>query len=628
MHPPGKILQDNVVALALTAMLLPIWLLMHGYQGLISDAQLYAFQAVARIHPQLGTDLYLQNTSQDQFTIFSPFYAFFIAHLGLEESARLLTVIFTAWLYVAAWNLARVFTDRATAYLVVAFLMIISGDYGAAGVFRLFEHYLTARLPAEAMIITALVCHFRSRGLLALLLAITALFVHPLIALPGCLLLICLTLTIRAGIATVAASLLAALALATAATHIPAVAGVITIMDGHWFGVVRERSQFLLLDLWSLHDWSINAQPFISLLLTCLVVRDSTLRKLCSSVMLIGAAGLTLALIGDLVGPIAVYLQGQPWRWVWVVVFVSALLAPLTVFKVWREDPCGPICGMLVLCSWSISDVDGTACASLAVLIWLMRRHINTHAERLVHGSVYLLGAAVFAWISVHVWKIATAAAAASTIFAVSHSISELRITMIVIATSVWWMLRTRQTLWQPTVWSITLLLAGALLLPSAFHQRHTLESAADIREFSDWTRAIPPTSTVLVAPPRDVGAFVWFTLQRPNYLSLDQSAGVIFSRATSLEIERRSQVLLPLMDPDWKILTRIRAIHAGTSKADADRPLTADILVQVCKDPRLGFVISPQKVGFSPVSHRQDGAWKDWNLYDCRNARPAPAKT
>ena len=52
---------------------------------------------------------------------------------------------------------------------------------------------------------------------------------------------------------------------------------------------------------------------------------------------------------------------------------------------------------------------------------------------------------------------------------------------------------------------------------------------------------SFPPTSTVLVAPPRDVGAFVWFTLGRPNYLALDQSAGVVFSRATALEVRRRS---------------------------------------------------------------------------------------
>jgi hypothetical protein len=628
MHLPGKTLQDNTRALGFMATLPPIWLLMHGYQGLIGDAQLYAFQAVARIHPQLATDLYLQDTSQDQFTIFSPFYAFFITHLGLEGAARLLTVIFTAWLYAAAWSLARPFTDRATAFLVVGFLMTISGDYGASGVFQIFEHYLTARLPAEAMIISALVCHFRGARLLALSLAIAALFVHPLIALPGCLVLICVRLPIRVGVATVVASLLTACALAAAATNLPAVAHVITIMDEDWVGVVRERSQFLLPRLWSLHDWSTNAQPFVSLLLTYLITRDSVTRKLCASVMLIGAAGLTLALIGDLVGPITVLLQGQPWRWVWIVVFVGALLVPATVLKAWRDHPCGPICGTLMVCSWSIAAVDGTACASMAVLIWLTRRYITAYFSYLVKWATYLLAAAVLAWISVHIWKIVISVPTASTIFTILHDISELRITTILIAGMIWWKIRKRRTLWQLASWLIVLLLAGALLLPYSLHEQRTFESAANIQEFSDWTSVIPSTATVLIAPPRDAGAFVWFTLQRPNYLSLDQSAGVVFSRSTSLEIQRRSQVLRPLMDPDWKILTRIRAAHAGTPKLDANRPLTADILVQVCKDRELGFVISQQKIGFHPTTHEHDGRWKNWNLYDCRDTRRGSAAT
>jgi hypothetical protein len=131
----------------------------------------------------------------------------------------------------------------------------------------------------------------------------------------------------------------------------------------------------------------------------------------------------------------------------------------------------------------------------------------------------------------------------------------------------------------------------------------------------------------VLVTPSQDVGAFVWFTLQRPNYLSLDQSAGVVFSRETAIEVERRSQVLLPLMDPDWKILTSLRSEKLGKHKADPKRPLTADILVRICTDPQLGFVVSPQDVGFNPINHKHPGAWKDWNLFDCgvvRSGRPA----
>jgi hypothetical protein len=96
----------------------------------------------------------------------------------------------------------------------------------------------------------------------------------------------------------------------------------------------------------------------------------------------------------------------------------------------------------------------------------------------------------------------------------------------------------------------------------------------------------------------------------------------VVFSRATALEIRRRSLVLLPLTDPTWKILSGIRRHAAKLKDTAPTRPLTADSLVQVCSDPRLGFVISPETVGFDALRHTGEGAWKDWNLYDCRRAR------
>ena len=176
---------------------------------------------------------------------------------------------------------------------------------------------------------------------------------------------------------------------------------------------------------------------------------------------------------------------------------------------------------------------------------------------------------------------------------------------------------------------SAMLIALSAYAFPAAFKQSRTLAAAADVREFEDWANAIPPSSTVLVTPPRDVGAFVWFTLGRPNYLAMDQSSGAVFSRATALEVRRRSEVLLPLMDPDWKILTSLRAESGSEHKNKATtRPLTHGILIQVCADPQLGFVISPDKVGFDPLRHDHAGAWKDWNLYDCRTVRSALSAT
>ena len=112
--------ESKVATLSLVLLLVALWLVMHGYHGLTGDGQIYAFQAFARLHPQLTGDLYLQNTSQDQFTMFSPIYAWCIGALGLENAARLLTLLFTLWFLAATWSFARAITGRDAAWLAVA----------------------------------------------------------------------------------------------------------------------------------------------------------------------------------------------------------------------------------------------------------------------------------------------------------------------------------------------------------------------------------------------------------------------------------------------------------------------------------------------------------------------------
>src|ERR1700721_1965521 len=101
MHWSIHGIQSKIIGVVCFLTAVATWLLLRGYHGLLGDAQLYAFQALARIHPSLASDLYLQNTSQDQFTIFSPVYAWFIESLGLEHAARVLPLGFTLWLLAA-----------------------------------------------------------------------------------------------------------------------------------------------------------------------------------------------------------------------------------------------------------------------------------------------------------------------------------------------------------------------------------------------------------------------------------------------------------------------------------------------------------------------------------------------
>jgi hypothetical protein len=616
MHLSSSAVESKFTPLAVVLLLVALWLLLHGYHGLTGDGQIYAFQAFARIHPQLAGDLYLQHTSQDQFTIFSPIYARFIGWLGLEPAARLLTAVFTLWFLAAAWSIARTVAGRG-AWLAVASVMIVAGDYGGSGVFRLLEPYLTARLPAEALVLTAIACQMQGRGRIGLLLATAALFIHPLIALPGLLLLICLRLSIGASLSCALAGILAVLGIAAAASIRPSGVSALAVMDAAWLDIARERSQFLFLQLWSARDWSVNVRPFFYLAFTAVAVPDERLRKLGLATALVGATGLAVACIGSIVGPTAILLQGQAWRWEWLTVLGSALLLPVTALHVWRDAKCGPLCAIMLLCGWTLPAMEGTACVSLALLLWLARPNIT---ERLAAGFSWVaaaLGVGIFAWILLESRSIALPLTAAQ-----SHDSFGLRVAAALLTALLWWCIRRSANAW-------TLIFSGLLaglsiwLFPAALTQSRTLASASDVNEFSDWTQVIPPTSTVLVTPARDVGAFVWFTLQRPNYLAVDQSAGVVFSRTTALEVRRRSEVLLPLLDANWKIRTSLRAkADAGRAGYPSARTLTSENLAQVCADPQLGFVASPRDVGFDPLRHQTPGAWKDWSLYDCRKVR------
>ena len=601
-------------------MLVTLWLLLRGYHGIVGDGQIYALQALARIHPQLASDLYLQNTSQDQFTIFSPFYAWFIERLGLEAAARLLTLVFTVWLLAAAWSVARTITSRDGAWLAVAFLLIVAGSYGGSRVFQFADLFLTARLPAEALIVTSLACYVRGWKGVAVVMSTAALFIHPLIAIPGLLLLISLAVPIRVSLLGALVGVMVTLVLAIAATLYSWVSQRLPVMDSAWLHIVQERSQFLFLQLWSFRDWDLNARPFFYLAFTALALPDDRMRKLCIAAALVGVAGLSVAVIASLVGPVALLVQGQAWRWVWIPTFIAALLLPATALQTWRDDKCGPLCVILLVAGWTLSAVDGTACVSLALLLWILRPRISARIAEYSRWLAVVLFIAIAAWTLVQSWRIVASAHAP---LAQIQEIFGLKISAALCTTFVWWWLRTRRNAWMPTLLAGALLAASIFLLPAAFKQSRTLAAAADIDEFSDWRSVIPPTSTVLVVPTRDVGAFVWFTLQRPNYLALDQSAGVVFSRATAMEVQRRSDVLLPIMDPNWNILTNLRESAAAKHKINpAIRPLSATNLTQICVDSALGFVISPKKVAFDSLRHERAGAWTDWNLYDCRHIR------
>jgi hypothetical protein len=232
----------------------------------------------------------------------------------------------------------------------------------------------------------------------------------------------------------------------------------------------------------------------------------------------------------------------------------------------------------------------------------------------------------VLAWSLANCWSLITSPRAESSAESLLvdriRSILGLRVVAVTLCVLFWYWIRSRRTTWPATLAAVLLAVSTVVMLPGSLRQTGTVGTVGEIEEFADWRNAIPPSSNVVVVPTTKSASFVWFTLGRPSFLSVDQSSGVVFSRATALEVRRRSEVLLPIMEPDWKILSQITLEAHGKKLENLIRPLTPARLVAICSDAQLGFVIAKEKVGFEPIRHAHVGPWKDWNLYDCRQVR------
>jgi hypothetical protein len=365
-------------------------------------------------------------------------------------------------------------------------------------------------------------------------------------------------------------------------------------------------------------------------MLAALVATDARVRKLYVVAMLIGAAGLAVALIAGAIGPVAILVQGQAWRWIWLTSFVAVLSIAPTAIGLWRDSRCGPLAAVLLISgwAWSYSGANNLLLMELALLLWLIKDRLTDRAARLLRWTAWAVVILLAARIISDGWSSAPTNSLDHNID--SGVVGRIReffapgLPAVALAgCAAWLILRSHSAATRGAVLAV-LFVAALMVVPSSLKRRaHANGTPQEVAEFADWRREIPPDSNVLIVPVPVNAAFAWITLNRPNYMSVDQSSGVVFARATALEIRRRSESLLPIADPDWKIMTRINARKQGGPQVAAPpKKLTAEALFEVCADPQLGFVIAKEELAYAHSHHDQVGKWENWNLYDCRQIR------
>jgi hypothetical protein len=597
-----------------------IWSLVGRYKGIIHDAVVYLLQAAAKLLPDpLASDVFLRYQSQDSFTVFPNFYALALEQMGADRAAASLTFACLVCWFALAWAIARKLQNSKLALLSLALLLLLPGYYGAREVFRYAEPFLTARLVAEVVALAALLSLLHSKRVLAAGFIVLALLIHPLMAFPVGLLMVLYVLPlcswrawIFAWIVIVAGAILGSIALSFPDW----------LLQHDWLEVTRQRSAFLFTDRWGPADWEVQSLVLLTLLLGTAALPSGVARKTMASALCVGFAGLTLAILSSSLVEVKILLQGQPWRWLWIGRLFATALLPVVVIGLWRRGVAGQSSAMLLAAAWLISGVGsfrevppigvGGLLTLLALLIWSTRKSITKDSAGIVKALTLVALALVGAFF------VSLVLVSSGNRFSFGHDpVWIQRVHDVIgvpgiaasVATFAWASIVARRS----RVAILTLAIAAGSLLYGAapeFVRRWTVTyyDAQDRDQFAHWRRIIPRESEVFWPGPPQA---VWLLLDRRSYMSISQGAGSVFSERTTAELQRRAQVLSPLVPAGFWFL------DPNALKEDR-RKLTLEIMRSICVDPSLGFVVSSDRIPGAIASAQWPSSADVLNLYDC----------
>ncbi|HQR70369.1 MAG TPA: hypothetical protein PLE54_07180 [Burkholderiaceae bacterium] len=608
-----------VVGLLLAACYVIIWNLSHLYRGLDHDAHLYALQALARLHPQLyANDIFFRFGSQDSYTVFTSIYAALIAWLGVDNAASLLTLASTALYFYGAWLVSRRLSGSTTAWLATGLLIVVELYYGGFSVFKTAEEFLTARLPAEALSLFAIAAWFSGQRAICVGLLVCAALIHPLMAVPATALIALLAIPRHFHGRLYAAAAIGFAGVLAIALLAPT--GPIRLVDDEWLSIIRLRSYYLFPTSWTLDGWSRTAVVVATLALGALARPSGLVADTCRATLAVCVIGMLLTGSTE-VWPLQILIQGQPWRWLWLGSVIALLCLPSIVRTLWSDRAAGRAVAVMLCVSWLMLEMSGGLLAPLAVALWALRARMTGRTARWLNALAIGIAVVTVVWSlsNVHTvlqWQLDLGKE--PLVIETARNVFGLTAPAVAAVISLW-LIATRAPA-RVAMLVMTALLAA--LVPLVAHPNmHQWTQRAFARsayvDFADWRTLVAPGTEVLwLWNP----VATWLLLERPSYMSVSQSAGLLFSRPLALEIDRRTRVLEPLGDKGLLIV--------GKSETGSSRPFTLDALAGICRDDQLGFVVAGTEVGPAAGKHEWPRHGQFVWLYDCRTYRADGAAT
>jgi hypothetical protein len=121
-----------------------------------------------------------------------------------------------------------------------------------------------------------------------------------------------------------------------------------------------------------------------------------------------------------------------------------------------------------------------------------------------------------------------------------------------------------------------------------------------------------------------------WLLLHRPSYFSINQASGLLFSRAASMEFERRNKPFRHLLY-HYKVCGEVAAMQqeGRAPKGELDCRAPVAIMKEICNIPKGGpdyMIFDFQRpeglVGAWKFEEGPPSSQQTWYLYDCAKLR------
>lgn len=184
-------------------LVIPFFLAVNCYVGLVVDGPLYVLQVINTMHPERSVgDIAFAYGNQDSFSLFTPIYRFFILHFGVEAGSRYLCLIMQC-LFAVAWTLVvKVIWEKYCKdflslikvpcfydnYFPIALCLLCMGVYAfgtplsQTEFLRFVEGYAVSRLPSIAFGIAGIAFLIAEKKYASFILFLMGSLMHPLMA--------------------------------------------------------------------------------------------------------------------------------------------------------------------------------------------------------------------------------------------------------------------------------------------------------------------------------------------------------------------------------------------------------------------------------------------------------------